>query len=425
MKVPQAIELGLRANWRQFALLVAINAFVGGVVGVERSTLAPLAGHDFHLASRFAILSFLISFGLVKAASNFIAGGLADRFGRRGVLLAGWAAALPVPVLIILAPSWDWVVFANVLLGINQGLAWSTTVNMKIDLVGPRHRGFALGLNEASGYLAVSAAAAGAGFLAASYGIRPTPYLFAEGLAISGLLLSLLTRETAGHVEVESAGATATRSVGKLILDISFRDRAMSSACQAGMVNNLNDGMAWALLPLFFAAHGLGLREIGLLAGAYPGVWGAGQLATGWMSDHIGRKRLIVTGMLLQSLAIAGLVVLQGFAWWIAESVLLGAGTALVYPTLLAVIGDAARPPDRATSLGIYRLWRDSGYAVGAIVAGTIADAGGFPAAIVTVAALTGLSGLLVAIRMRETLPPSLDSVSTSSAVRIRVPGDI
>ena len=410
MKPPHLVRLGLRANWRQFALLIAINAFVGGVVGVERSTLAPLAGHDFHLASRVAILSFLISFGLVKAASNFVAGRLADRFGRRGVLLAGWAAALPVPVLIIVAPSWGWVVFANVLLGINQGLAWSTTVNMKIDLVGPRRRGFALGLNEASGYLAVSAAAAGAGFLAASYGIRPTPYLFAEGLAVSGLLLSLFTRETAGHVEMESAGAVPAGSVGNLMLDVSFRDRAMSSACQAGMVNNLNDGMAWALLPLFFAAHGLGLREIGILAGAYPAVWGAGQLATGWISDHLGRKRLIVAGMLLQSLAIAGFVVIPGFAWWVAESVLLGAGTALVYPTLLAVISDAARTPDRATSVGIYRLWRDSGYAVGAIVAGTIADAAGFSAAIVTVAALTAISGLMVAVRMRETIIGSVDS---------------
>ena len=405
MTAPQAIRLGLRANWRQFALLVAINAFVGGVVGVERSTLAPLAGHDFHLASRAAILSFLISFGLVKAASNFIAGRLADRLGRRTILLTGWVAALPVPLLIIFAPSWGWVVFANVLLGVNQGLAWSTTVNMKIDLVGSRRRGLALGLNEASGYLAVSAAAAVAGFMAASYGIRPGPYWLAEGLAICGLLLSLFTRETAGHVELESAGAMPTRSVGKLVLDVSFRDRTLSSACQAGMVNNLNDGMAWALLPLFFAAHGLGLREIGLLAGAYPAVWGAGQLGTGWISDHLGRKRLIVAGMLLQSVAIAGFAVLPGFAWWLVETLALGVGTALVYPTLLAVIGDAARTPDRATSIGIYRLWRDSGYAVGGLVAGIIADAAGFPAAIVAVAGLTGLSGLVVAVRMRETVP--------------------
>ena len=402
---PTAVLLGLRSNWRQFALLVAINAFVGGVVGVERSTLAPLAQQDFHLASRVAILSFLVSFGLVKAASNIVAGRLADRVGRRTVLLAGWVAALPVPMLIILAPSWGWVVFANVLLGINQGLAWSTTVNMKIDLVGPRRRGLALGLNEASGYLAVAAAAAAAGFLAASYGIRPVPYLLAEGLAMSGLLLSLFARETSGHVELESAGAKPTQSVGRLVLDVSLRDRTMSSACQAGLVNNLNDGMAWALLPLVFVAHGLGLREIGLLAGIYPAVWGAGQLLTGWMSDQVGRKRLIVAGMLLQSVAIAGFVILPGLGWWLAESVLLGAGTALVYPTLLAVIGDVARIPDRATSVGIYRLWRDAGYAVGAIVAGVIADAAGFSAAIFTVAALTGVSGIVVAVRMRESAP--------------------
>jgi MFS family permease len=251
----------------------------------------------------------------------------------------------------------------------------------------------------------VSAAAAVAGFLAASYGIRPGPYLFAEGLAASGLLLSLFARDTSRHVELESAGAVRTQSLGKLAVEVSFRDHSMSSACQAGLVNNLNDGMAWALLPLFFAAHGLGLREIGLLASTYPAVWGAGQLGTGWISDHVGRRPLIVAGMLLQSFAIAGFVILPGFAWWFGESVLLGAGTALVYPTLLAVVGDAARTPDRATSVGIYRFWRDSGYAAGAIVAGTIADVGGFPAAIITVAFLTGLSGLVVLVRMHETMP--------------------
>jgi MFS family permease len=412
MKASRAIRLGLRANWQQFALLVAINAFVGGVVGVERSTLAPLAENDFHLASSAAILSFLISFGLVKAASNFIAGGLADRFGRRTVLLVGWMAALPVPLLIIFAPSWGWVVFANVLLGLNQGLAWSTTVNMKVDLVGPRRRGFALGLNEASGYLAVSVAAAVAGFLAANYGIRPGPYLLAEGLAACGLLLSLFARDTSPQVELESAGAMRTESLGKLAAEVSFRDRTMSSACQAGLVNNLNDGMAWALLPLFFAARGLGLREIGLLASIYPAIWGAGQLGTGWISDYVGRKSLVVAGMLLQSLAIAGFVIMPGFTWWIAESVLLGAGTALVYPTLLAVITDAARAPDRATSVGVYRFWRDSGYAAGAIVAGVIADAAGFPAAIITVACLTGLSGIVVAVRMRETMPGAAQALS-------------
>ena len=377
-----------------------INAFVGGVVGVERSTLAPLAEHDFQVVSRTAILSFLISFGLVKAGSNLAAGWLADRFGRRMILVAGWIAALPVAPLIIFAPSWSWVVAANVLLGINQGLAWSMTVNMKIDLVGPRRRGFALGLNEASGYVSVSLAAAAAGFLAASFGLRPAPYVLAEGLAVAGLLLSLLTRETTRHVELESSGDDAPRPLAAAVVEVSFRDRSMSSACQAGMVNNLNDGMAWALLPLFFAAQGLDLREIAILAAVYPAVWGFGQLGTGWMSDVVGRKVLIVGGMLLQSVAIASFVALQGFAWWLAAAVLLGAGTAMVYPTLLAVVGDAASPANRATSVGIYRTWRDAGYAVGAIVAGAVADAAGFPAAIVGVAALTGLSGVLAWTRM-------------------------
>jgi MFS family permease len=394
------VALGLRANWRQFALLVLINAFVGGVVGVERSTLAPLAQHDFRVASQTAILSFLISFGVVKAMSNLVAGRLADRVGRRRVLLAGWVAAIPVAPLIILAPSWGWVVGANVLLGVNQGLAWSMTVNMKIDLVGPKRRGFALGLNEASGYVAVSVAAVAAGFLAASYGLRPAPFVFAEALAIAGLALSLLTQETTRHVELESGGRGKTRGLRDLVLEVSLRDRTMSSACQAGMVNNLNDGMAWALLPLFFAARGLDLRQIAILAAAYPAVWGVGQLGTGWLSDHSGRKVLIVAGMLLQALAITAFVLLNGYSWWLLAAVLLGAGTAMVYPTLLAAIGDVAAPADRATSVGVYRTWRDSGYAVGAIVAGVVADAAGFQTAIAAVAILTAISGLIVWIRM-------------------------
>jgi MFS family permease len=381
-------------------LLVLINAFVGGVVGVERSTLAPLAQHDFRVASQTAILSFLISFGLVKAMSNLAAGRLADRVGRRRVLLAGWVVAIPVAPLIIVAPSWSWVVVANVLLGVNQGLAWSMTVNMKIDLVGPTRRGFALGLNEASGYVAVSVAAAVAGFLAASYGLRPAPFVFAEALALTGLALSLLTQETAPHVELESAGRGLTKGLRMLVLEVSLRDRTMSSACQAGMVNNLNDGMAWALLPLFFAARGLDLRQIAILAAAYPAVWGFGQLGTGWLSDHIGRKVLIVAGMLLQAVAIAAFVFQTGYSWWLAAAVLLGAGTAMVYPTLLAAIGDVAAPADRATSVGVYRTWRDAGYAVGAVVAGVVADAAGFQAAIATVAILTAISGFIVWIRM-------------------------
>lgn len=370
-------------------------------MGVERSTLAPLAQHDFRIASRAAILSFLISFGLVKAAGNLSAGWLADRFGRRLVLLLGWLAAIPVAPIIIFAPSWGWVVGANVLLGVNQGLAWSMTVNMKIDLVGPVRRGFALGVNEASGYVAVSIAAAGAGFLAATYGLRPAPFLLAEGLAIAGLGLSLFTRETTRHVEIESVAGRERKPLGAIVLGVSFRDRTTSSACQAGMVNNLNDGMAWALLPLFFAAHGLDLREIGILAGVYPAVWGLGQLVTGWISDHIGRKVLIVSGMLLQAVAIGAFVLLAGFPWWVAASALLGVGTAMVYPTLLAAVSDVASPSDRATSVGVYRTWRDGGYAAGALVAGTVADLAGIPTAIAAVAILTGLAGVLAWIRMQ------------------------
>jgi len=386
-------------------LLVLINAFVGGVVGVERSTLAPLAQHDFAVASRTAILSFLISFGLVKAASNLAAGWLADRVGRRRVLLAGWVAALPVAPLIILAPSWAWIVSANLLLGINQGLAWSMTVNMKIDLVGPKRRGLALGLNEASGYVAVSLAAAAAGFLAAGYGLRPAPFLFAEALAIIGLALSLATHDTACHVEVESAGRRHTSALRDLVVEVSLHDRTMSSACQAGMVNNLNDGMAWALLPLFFAARGLDLRQIAILAAVYPAVWGIGQLGTGWLSDHVGRKILIVAGMLLQAIAIAAFALLNGFSSWFLAAVLLGAGTAMVYPTLLAAISDVAAPMERATSVGVYRTWRDGGYAVGGIVAGVLADIAGFPTAILAVALLTAASGLIVWMRMPRLRP--------------------
>ena len=393
-------------------MLVVINAFVGGVVGVERSTLAPLAQHDFQVASRTAILSFVVSFGLVKAASNLAAGRLADRVGRRNVLIAGWLAAIPVAPLIIVAPSWAWVVGANLLLGVNQGLAWSMTVNMKIDLVGPTRRGLALGLNEASGYVAVSAAAAVAGFLAASYGLRPAPYLLAEGLALIGLVLSFLARETTHHVKLESSAPTGALPLRSIVLDVSFRDRSMSSACQAGMVNNLNDGMAWAMLPLFFAAHGMDLRQIGILAAVYPAVWGVGQLGTGWLSDHIGRKVLIVGGMLVQAAAILALVVTSGFGEWLVASAVLGIGTAMVYPTLLALVGDVATPAQRATSVGVYRTWRDTGYALSAVVAGVVADVAGFSTAITTVAALTALSGLLAWARIPGNHRPARSELS-------------
>jgi MFS family permease len=409
---PQNIRLGLAANWRQFTLLVVVNAFVGAMVGLERSVLPSLAAEDFGLANRTAILSFLITFGLVKAGTNYFAGRLSDRIGRKPVLLAGWLAALPVPVMIILAPSWGWVVGANVLLGINQGLAWSTTIIMKIDLVGPTRRGLAMGLNETAGYVGVALAALAAGYLAATYGVRPAPFLLGIGFAVLGLLLTLfLIRETREYARHEASQTTQGESPAgeptgaEIFMRTSFTDRNLSSVSQAGFVNNLNDGMAWGLLPLFFAAGGLSIGQIGVLAAVYPGVWGMGQLVTGWASDRLGRKWMIVSGMWIQAAGILFIAVTRAFAPWIVGAVLLGLGTALVYPTLLAAIGDVANPSWRASVVGVYRLWRDSSYAVVAVLAGVVADLFGFIPAIVAVGILTAISGLVVAMRMRETLP--------------------
>ena len=425
------IRLGLRANWQQFSLLVLVNAFVGGMVGLERTVLPLLAEEDFGLASRTAILSFIVSFGIVKALANLIAGQFSDRIGRKQILIAGWLFGLPVPIIIMLAPSWGWIIFANVLLGINQGLAWSTTVIMKIDLVGPQRRGLAMGLNEAAGYLAVSAAALASGYIAASYGLRPTPFYLGIVFAVAGLLLSIFfVRETRGHADHE---ATTHRqdehergkpSFGQILLLASWRERSLFSASQAGMVNNLNDGMAWGLFPLYFAAQGLSVGRIGLLAAIYPAVWGFGQLGTGALSDHIGRKPLIVSGMWVQAAGILLLVVLDGFAAWAVAMALLGLGTAMVYPTLLAAVSDVAHPSWRASAVGVYRLWRDGGYAVGALLAGVLADLLGISSAIVAIAALTFVSGLVVLTRMYETLPgrrPAADaSVRTATSIPAR-----
>ncbi|MDI3339358.1 MAG: MFS transporter [Sphaerobacter sp.] len=418
---PPPPRLGLRANWRQFTLLVVINGFVGSMVGLERATLPLLAEHDFALASRTAILSFIVSFGIVKALTNLIAGVAGDRLGRRYVLIAGWLVWLPVPILIMVAPSWDWVVFANVLLGINQGLCWSTTVIMKIDLVGPARRGLALGLNEAAGYLAVSAAALASGYLAAAHGLRPAPYLLGIGFALAGLALSAgFARESHGHARYEShlvdaaaggPGVPARRPAFlHVLLLTSWRERALSAASQAGLVNNLNDGMAWGLLPLLFAGAGLPVDQIGLLAAVYPGVWGVTQLGTGALSDRLGRKGMIVAGMWVQAGAIFLLIARPGFEPWLIALALLGLGTALVYPTLLAVVSDVAHPAWRASAVGVYRLWRDSGYAVGALLAGSLADRLGVTWAIGVIGALTFVAGLVVLTRMYETLPPKPSS---------------
>ncbi|MEN3298229.1 MFS transporter [Pseudonocardia sp.] len=410
-------RLGLRANLAQFVLLVAVNALVGGMLGQERTVLPLLAEREFGLTAYTSALTFILAFGATKAATNYVAGTFSDRFGRKPVLIAGWLIALPVPLLLIWAPSWGWVIAANVLLGLNQGLTWSTTVIMKIDLVGPDRRGLAMGLNEAAGYLAVAATALATGYLAARYGLRPEPFYLGIAYAALGLgLSSLAVRETREHARLEAASHTA-RADGRhdhlhaqltdrqVFVQTSFREPALSAASQAGMVNNLNDGLAWGLFPVLFAAAGLSVAQIGVLAALYPAVWGAGQLITGALSDRTGRKPLIAGGMLLQAAAL-GLVAFGGsFAVWAVAAVLLGTGTAMVYPTLLAAIGDVAHPAWRARSVGVYRLWRDGGFAVGALAAGLLADAFGIPVAVWVIAALTAASGLIVAGRMYETHP--------------------
>lgn len=403
-------RLGLRENLGQFSLLVLVNAFVGAMVGLERSILPALAEQEFHMAARAAILSFIVVFGITKALTNYLAGRLADHFGRQRVLVAGWLVAAPVPFVLMAAPSWDWIVGANVLLGVSQGLTWSMTVVMKIDLAGPKQRGLAMGLNEFAGYLAVAASALATGWLAARHGLRPEPFYLGVAYVMLGLGLSAFAvRETRHHVahEAQARPGGAARddppSQGEIFRRMSFADRNLSSVSQAGLVNNLNDGMAWGLFPLLFAAAGMDLAQIGALAAIYPAVWGVAQIVTGALSDRVGRKPLIVWGMWVQAAGIAVIALSPRFAGLAAGSVLLGLGTAMVYPTLLAAIGDVARPAWRASAVGVYRLWRDLGYAVGALLAGITADLFGLTEAVWLVGALTFLSGVIAAARMDET----------------------
>jgi MFS family permease len=404
-----AVRLGLRANLAQFSLLVGVNALVGGMLGQERTVLPLLAERVFHLHAFTAALTFIVAFGAVKAVTNFFAGTLSDRIGRKPVLVAGWLVGIPVPFLLIWAPTWSWVIVAKVLLGVNQGLTWSTTEIMKIDLAGPERRGLAMGLNEAAGYGAVAVTALATGFIAARAGLRPEPFYLGIAYAALGLGLStVFVGETRGHARHEATTHTdgdASLSTRQVFVLTSFKERALSAVSQAGMVNNLNDGLAWGLFPLFFAAHGLSVGRIGVLAAIYPAVWGLGQLVTGALSDAWGRKWLIAAGMWTQAVAIGMIAASSTFEPWAGGAILLGAGTAMVYPTLLAAVGDVAHPTWRASSVGVYRLWRDGGFAVGALLAGIVADALGLAAAIWTVASLTAVSGGVVAVRMYETHP--------------------
>ena len=403
-------SLGIRANLAQFSLLVVVNAFVGAMVGMERTILPSIAAEEFHLEAKVAILSFIVVFGVSKALTNYLAGRLSDAVGRKRVLVGGWLFAAPVPFLLMWAPSWGWVLFANLLLGISQGLTWSTTVIMKIDLAGPKNRGLAMGLNEFAGYFAVAGSALATGYIAARWGLRPEPFYLGVAYVLFGLGLSVvLVRETHHHVrhEAKLAGGdppTGAPTQREVFWRTTLTDRELSSVTQAGLVNNLNDGMAWGLFPLIFTAAKLGLAEIGWLAALYPAVWGASQLVTGALSDRVGRKWLIAGGMIVQALGIATVASGSAIPAFVLGQVLLGLGTAMVYPTILAAIGDVAHPSWRASSVGVYRLWRDLGYAIGALLAGIVADAFGVNAAVWLVGGLTLASGAVVAVRMRETL---------------------
>lgn len=400
------IRLGLRENWQQFSLLVLVNAFVGGMVGLERTVVPLIGSEEFKIASTTIVVSFIVSFGIVKAVANLVSGHFADVYGRKNMLVLGWLIGLPVPFMIGWGPSWGWVIAANALLGVSQGFTWSMTVIMKVDLVGPKSRGLAVGLNEFAGYFSVGATAFLTGYIAQRYGLRPEPFYLGIGYSALGLVLStLLVRDTRHHVGLEIAGhAAAKESVGfwQIFRQASFGDRNLFAASQAGLVNNLNDGMSWGIFPLFFAGFGLGVERIGILKAVYPMVWGVLQTVTGPLSDRWGRKGLIVAGMWVQAGGLLLTAVTHDFGWWFAASVLLGIGTAMVYPTLIASVSDASHPSWRARSLSVYRFWRDLGYAIGALSAGIITDFFGAAWAIGAIGALTFVSGAVVAFVMIE-----------------------
>lgn len=392
---------GLKENWIQFTLLVIINAFVGGMVGLERTILPKLAEEEFALKATTVVLSFIIVFGFVKAISNYYAGFFASKIGRKKVLIIGWLFALPIPFILIWAPSWNWIIFANVLLGINQGLAWSSTVVMKIDLVGDKQRGLAMGINEFAGYLSIAIVAFITASIADTYGVRPYPFYLGIGFAVIGLLASIfLVKDTSGHVSAESASSTIER-LPKLFSAVSYKDRNLGSVTQAGLINNLNDGMMWGILPILLVAKGFSITQTGIIVGVYPAVWGLGQIITGKLADQFNKKHMLTIGMLLQAIALSALLWADSFELFIAISATLGLGTAIVYPTFLATIAELLHPLDRANGIGIFRLWRDSGYAFGAILTGIIVDQFSYDHAIIIIAGLTFISALVIAVRMK------------------------
>ena len=398
--MPQKVKLGLKENWLQFSILVIVNAFVGGMVGLERTIFPKFAEMEFGVASKTAILSFIIAFGITKAITNYFTGKLANKYGRKNLLIIGWLFAIPIPFILIYAPSWNWVVFANVLLGINQGLTWSSTVVMKIDLVGEKDRGLAMGINEFAGYFAVGIVAFLTGVIAHKYGVTPYPFYLGIGISIVGLLLSILfVRDTRAFVNIEQK-TTNNKELESVFFDTTFKDKSLSSITQAGLVNNLNDGMIWGILPILLLSLNYDSKNIGIIAAIYPTVWGIGQLFTGKMSDHYSKKKMLFWGMLLQGIAIIMIPYFTSFYELASISAILGLGTALVYPTFLSAIASATSPTQRAESIGVFRLWRDLGYAIGAILSGILADIYGIETAIITIGVITILSSIVIQLRM-------------------------
>lgn len=413
------VTLGLRANWKQFTLLVIVNAFVGGMIGLERTIIPQIATTDFGLAAKTAVLSFIVVFGVTKALTNYYTGAWANRFGRKNLLVAGWMLALPVPLLLIYAPSWTWIIAANIFLGVSQGLTWSSTVVMKIDLVGEKDRGFAMGLNEFAGYVALAAVAFLTGWIASSYGLRPYPFYIGIGIGVMGLLMSWLwIKDTHHHVKLESTSSTIPL-LKNVFWNTTWKHRNLGSITQAGLVNNLNDGMVWGLFPLLLVSKGFDLHETGIIVATYPAVWGLGQLYTGKLADQYCKKTLLFLGMLIQGLALLAMTWIHTYWWFIILSALLGIGTAIVYPTFLAAISDYTHPDQRPKSIGIFRLWRDLGYALGAVLTGLIADQFGLIAPIVAIGSLTIISSILVKYRMscrpKPEIKPVLDQKITDS----------